>query len=87
MIGVTAQGPLRQFHRLQRQGSQALLHGGLTRQQAGPWWQGFHDPELDQLIEAVLAANPDMQVAGLRLRSALLGERPQDLVNPQVWKG
>ncbi|WP_267898500.1 NAD(P)-dependent oxidoreductase, partial [Pseudomonas syringae group genomosp. 7] len=21
------------------------------------------------------------------LRSALLGERPQDLVNPQVWKG
>ncbi|MFM5668691.1 efflux transporter outer membrane subunit [Aeromonas hydrophila] len=46
---------------------------GLTRQQAGPWWQGFHDPELDRLIEAVLAANPDMQVAGLRLRSALLG--------------
>ncbi|HHQ4756132.1 TPA: efflux transporter outer membrane subunit [Aeromonas hydrophila] len=45
---------------------------GLTRQQAGPWWQGFHDPELDRLIEAVLAANPDMQVAGLRLRSALL---------------
>jgi gluconate 2-dehydrogenase len=21
------------------------------------------------------------------LRSALLGQRPQDLVNPQVWKG
>jgi gluconate 2-dehydrogenase len=21
------------------------------------------------------------------LRSALLGERPRDLVNPQVWKG
>jgi gluconate 2-dehydrogenase len=21
------------------------------------------------------------------LRSALLGERPQDLVNPQVWQG
>lgn len=33
---------------------------GLTRQQAGPWWQGFHDPELDRLIEAVLAANPDI---------------------------
>ncbi len=46
---------------------------GLTRQQAGLWWQGFHDPALDQLVEAVLAANPDMQVAGLRLRSALLG--------------
>ncbi len=46
---------------------------GLTHQQAGLWWQGFHDPALDQLVEAVLAANPDMQVAGLRLRSALLG--------------
>lgn len=46
---------------------------GLTRQQAGLWWQGFHDPALDQLVVAVLAANPDMQVAGLRLRSALLG--------------
>ncbi len=46
---------------------------GLTRQQAGLWWQGFHDPALDQLVAAVLAANPDMQVAGLRLRSALLG--------------
>jgi hypothetical protein len=33
---------------------------GLTRQQAGLWWQGFHDPALDQLVEAVLAANPDM---------------------------
>lgn len=46
---------------------------GLTHQQAGLWWQGFHDPALDQLVEAVLAANPEMQVAGLRLRSALLG--------------
>ncbi|MEN9532011.1 MAG: hypothetical protein RIQ83_1235 [Pseudomonadota bacterium] len=46
---------------------------GLTRQQAGLWWQGFHDPALDQLVEAVLAANPDMLVAGLKLRNALLG--------------
>ncbi|WP_374941475.1 efflux transporter outer membrane subunit [Aeromonas aquatica] len=45
----------------------------LTQQQAGPWWQGFKDPALDRLVDAVLAANPDMQVAGLRLRSALLG--------------
>lgn len=28
---------------------------------------------LDQLVDEVLAANPDMQVAGLRLKSALLG--------------
>ena len=40
---------------------------GLTHQQAGLWWQGFHDPALDQLVEAVLAANPDMLVAGLWL--------------------
>lgn len=29
---------------------------GLTLQQAGPWWQGFQDPALDRLVEAVLAA-------------------------------
>lgn len=46
---------------------------GLDQQQAGLWWQGFQDPNLDRLVAAVLAANPDMQVAGLRLRSALLG--------------
>lgn len=46
---------------------------GLDQQQAGLWWQGFKDPDLDRLVAAVLAANPDMQVAGLRLRSALLG--------------
>lgn len=46
---------------------------GLDQQQAGLWWQGFKDPNLDRLVAAVLAANPDMQVAGLRLRSALLG--------------
>ena len=46
---------------------------GLTAQQAGPWWQGFQDPALDRLVEAVLAANPDMRVAGLKLKNALLG--------------
>ncbi len=46
---------------------------GLTLQQAGPWWQGFQDPALDRLVEAVLAANPDMRVAGLKLKNTLLG--------------
>ncbi|MGY3943089.1 efflux transporter outer membrane subunit [Aeromonas tecta] len=46
---------------------------GLTQQQAGLWWQGFNDPALDRLVTAVLAANPDMQVAGLKLKNALLG--------------
>lgn len=45
----------------------------LGGQQAGLWWQGFRDPALDRLVDEVLAANPDMQVAGLRLKSALLG--------------
>jgi len=46
---------------------------GLIHQQAGLWWHGFKDHALDQLVDTVLAANPDMQVAGLRLRNALLG--------------
>ncbi|MFM5819748.1 efflux transporter outer membrane subunit [Aeromonas sanarellii] len=45
----------------------------LGGQQAGPWWQGFQDPALDRLVGAVLAANPDMRVAGLKLKNALLG--------------
>ena len=28
--------------------------------QAGPWWREFHDPRLDKLVDAVLAANPAM---------------------------
>lgn len=39
---------------------------------AGPWWQPFEDPQLDQLVNAVLTANPDMRVAALRLKSARL---------------
>ena len=30
------------------------MAGALTAQQAGPWWQGFQDPALDRLVEAVL---------------------------------
>ncbi|MCO4202700.1 efflux transporter outer membrane subunit [Aeromonas taiwanensis] len=50
----------------------------LAGPQAGLWWQGFQDPALDRLVEAVLAANPDMRVAGLRLKSALLGAELAD---------
>jgi outer membrane protein TolC len=45
---------------------------GSHRAAGWPWWQGFQDP-LDRLVEAVLAANPDMRVAGLKLKNALLG--------------
>jgi NodT family efflux transporter outer membrane factor (OMF) lipoprotein len=46
--------------------------------QAGPWWQAFHDPQLNQLVEAVLAANPDMRIAALKLKSARLGADQAD---------
>ncbi|WP_152424668.1 TolC family protein [Aeromonas diversa] len=37
------------------------------------WWRAFGDPALDTLVERVLAANPDLAIAGLRLRQAELG--------------
>lgn len=46
--------------------------------QSGAWWQGFHDPQLDRLVEAVLAANPDMHVAALKLKNAQLGAEQAD---------
>ncbi|MFM5429137.1 efflux transporter outer membrane subunit [Aeromonas veronii] len=46
--------------------------------QTGAWWQGFYDPQLDCLVEAVLAANPDMHVAALKLKSARLGSEQAD---------
>lgn len=34
------------------------------------WWQAFHDPELTTLIERALANNPDIAIAGARIRDA-----------------
>ncbi len=31
------------------------------------WWQGFGDPEIDRLVEAVLKNNPDIQRAAARI--------------------
>jgi multidrug efflux system outer membrane protein len=39
------------------------------------WWQYFHDPELDALIERGLSANLDMQLAASRIRQARYHER------------
>ena len=52
--------------------------GAQLAAQAGQWWQEFHDPQLDKLVEAVLAANPDMRVAALKLNSARLGAEQAD---------
>lgn len=54
------------------------VEGTQLAAQAGPWWREFHDPQLDKLVEAVLAANPDMHVAALRLKSARLGAEQAD---------
>ena len=40
--------------------------------QLDPWWQRFNDPELNTLIEQVLATNNDLALATLTLRSARL---------------
>lgn len=34
------------------------------------WWTALHDPQLDRLEEAALAANPDLQAAVARLRES-----------------
>ena len=36
------------------------------------WWQAFNDPQLDALIGDVLQRNPDLAVAGIKLRKARL---------------
>lgn len=42
----------------------------LDRQWLGPWWQGFHDPTLDQLMEAAMAENLDLREAAARIVEA-----------------
>ncbi|MDC6134440.1 TolC family protein, partial [Burkholderia gladioli] len=34
------------------------------------WWQSLNDPQLDELIAAALAHNPDLHAAQARLREA-----------------
>lgn len=39
------------------------------------WWREFNDPALDVLIETVIARNPDLAVAAIRVRRAALQAR------------
>lgn len=43
-----------------------------TAAQADQWWKAFGDPELDQLVERVLARNNDLARAAILLRRARL---------------
>jgi len=54
-----------------------------TNQAALTWWRGFHDPELDRLVDLAVAGNQDLRIAAARvlqaraLRSqAILGALP-----------
>ncbi|MBM9616682.1 efflux transporter outer membrane subunit [Desulfobulbus rhabdoformis] len=42
------------------------------QEQSGRWWQRFDDPNLNQLIDAVLKRNADLAVAALQLNKARL---------------
>jgi NodT family efflux transporter outer membrane factor (OMF) lipoprotein len=48
---------------------------GLTAAAVSPadeqWWQAFHDPQLDALIEQAFAANPSLAQASAQLRAAV----------------
>ena len=46
------------------------------------WWRGFHNTQLDALIDQVLASNTDMAVAGLRLQRARL---QAGLASADLW--
>ena len=37
---------------------------------AGPWWNEFHDPALNALLEAAMAGNRDLRASGLRVIEA-----------------
>ncbi|MBU6486313.1 MAG: efflux transporter outer membrane subunit [Burkholderiales bacterium] len=53
-----------------------------TAPSASAWWRTLGDPQLDALVEAALAHNPDVHAAQARLREAraqLLGQRAKEL--------
>lgn len=52
------------------------------------WWQAFNDPALNRLVDDVLAANPDMALAGIKLKQAGLGlELAQGNQRPEINAG
>jgi NodT family efflux transporter outer membrane factor (OMF) lipoprotein len=53
-----------------------------TAPAAGTWWRALNDPQLDALVEAALAHNPDVHAAQARLREAraqLMGQQADAL--------
>ena len=79
LAGCTTVGPdyhLPEQAAVQRpaaQGRFANADGQLASAQpvAGRWWQLYHDPVLNQLVEQARAANTDLRVASANLQKAL----------------
>src|SRR5882672_9280958 len=61
---------------------QSLGLGSAAAPQLSPdWWKAFNDPQLDLLVEQLLASNPTLQGALARIRAAqaeLSAARAQD---------
>lgn len=49
-----------------------------SRPPQSQWWQAFNDPVLSRLIQRALAASPDIEIAGARLRQARAIQGMQD---------
>jgi multidrug efflux system outer membrane protein len=47
--------------------TEAAAHPDPTLAEVTPWWQGFHDPQLDALVTEGLAANRNLRVAIARV--------------------
>ncbi|WP_046970904.1 efflux transporter outer membrane subunit [Dyella japonica] len=61
--------------------------GLATTPAPSPWWTTLHDPQLNALIDAALAHNPNLQAAQARLRQSreqLLQQRTKALPNLSV---
>jgi NodT family efflux transporter outer membrane factor (OMF) lipoprotein len=67
---------------------QALGLGAQTAPQQQPdWWKAFNDPQLDRLVEQLMAGNPTLQSALARIRAAqaeLSVERALDYPNINI---
>jgi NodT family efflux transporter outer membrane factor (OMF) lipoprotein len=64
--------PAPDTYKLDRSVSVALSSPAFTRG-AWPqpdWWRAFGDPQLDRLMDAALAGNPDIRIAAARVRRA-----------------
>ena len=61
----------------------AHAEAGAPAAPGGAWWSRFGDPELDQLVDRVLARDNDLAVAAITLRKAQL-QAHYAVINPTI---